>query len=510
MKTKEKVMLIILDGWGIRKSSSSNAIRLAKTPNFNRLWDSNPHTTLFAAEKYVGLPKGFIGNSEVGHIHLGAGRRIPQELMKLNIAIKDGSFFRNRVILEAMRKARDDDNALHLMGLLSDGGVHSHMEHLFALIRMAKRQKVPRVHIHCFLDGRDTPPKSAVKYIRQLEAFCRKVKLGNIATIMGRFYAMDRDNRWNREHKAYDAMVNGNGRIYSSAMEAINDAYAKGETDEFVKPSIILSKHMKVKHYVKPGASIVFFNFREDRAREISRAFVQGKFRKFRRKKLIDLHFVCLTQYDAAIKAPVAFPPAVPHEILGEVVSMRGLRQFRIAETEKYAHVTYFFNGGKEGPFPKEDRLLIPSPKVETYDETPEMSAPKIAAEAVKRLKQKVYSLVILNFANPDMVGHTGDLKATIKAVEAADKHLQQVVSAARDAGYNVLVTADHGNAEQMSGKYKTSHTMNKVPFIAITERKCRITATKESSIAQLAPTALKILGIAAPKVQYAPLIEWV
>ncbi|MBW2971949.1 2,3-bisphosphoglycerate-independent phosphoglycerate mutase [Candidatus Woesearchaeota archaeon] len=508
MKPKEKAMLIILDGWGVRKSRKDNAVKMAKTPNFDRLWQQNPHTTLYAAEQHVGLPRGFIGNSEVGHTHLGAGRLVPQELLKINRAIRDRSFFRNKVLLEAMQKAKQNHSALHVMGLLSDGGVHSHINHLFALLEMAKKNNVGHVYIHCFLDGRDKPPKSAQKYIRMLENRCKKLGIGRIATMMGRFYAMDRDNRWNREHKAYDAMVNHKGRIYSSAMEAIKDAYRRGETDEFVKPSIILSKHMKVKHYVQENDAIIFFNFREDRARELTRAFVQGKFRKFKRKKIINLHFVCLTQYDRGIRAPAAFPPHVPPDVLGEVMWNNKVRQLRIAETEKYAHVTYFFNGGRDGPFPLEDRVMIPSPHVVTYDKTPAMSAYKIADEAVKRIKSGRYPLIILNFANADMVGHTGILKAAVKAVEAADDCLGKVVSAARDAGYNVIVAADHGNAEEMSGRYQTSHTMNKVPFILLANKNYRIVERKQNSIANISPTILKLMGMKGQKVYFESLVR--
>ena len=508
MKPKEKAILIILDGWGIRKSRDYNAVKLAKTPNFDRLWKANPHTTLFAAEQHVGLPPGFIGNSEVGHTHLGAGRRIPQELLKINAAIRDGSFFKNKVILQAMEKARKNDSALHLMGLVSDGGVHSHINHLFALLKLAKKKKVRKVYIHCFLDGRDVPPKSAMKYIKTVETECKRLKIGSIATLIGRYYAMDRDNRWNREHKAYDAMVNNKGFVYPSAATAIKAAYNRGETDEFVKPSIILSPHRKQKHYVKKDDSIIFFNFREDRARELTRAFVQGRFKKFKRKKIIRLHFVCLTQYDKAINAPVAFPPKVPNNTLGEVMWKNRIRQFRIAETEKYAHVTYFFNGGRDGPFPMEDRFLIPSPMVSTYDKTPAMSAYKVAAAAVKRLNSKKYPLIILNFANPDMVGHSGDLNATIKAIQAVDHCLGKVVDAARKNKYNVIVTADHGNAEEMSGRHKTSHTTNKVPFILISNKKYKIVERKNNSIAQMSPTILRLMGLKAPGVHAGSLVK--
>ncbi len=508
MRPKKKALLVVLDGWGMRKSRKDNAILQADTPNFDRLWKENPHTTLFASAQHVGLPKGFIGNSEVGHTNLGAGRVLPQELMKIDQEIKKGTFQKNKVILDAMGKATRKGSSLHLIGLLSDGGVHSHINHLFTLIDMAKKSLVERVYIHCFLDGRDVPPKSAMKYIRRLEKRCAKIGLGSIATLMGRFYAMDRDNRWNREHKAYDAMVNHKGRKYYSSKEAISDAYRRGETDEFIRPSIILSKHKRVQHQVQKDDSVIFFNFREDRARELTRAFVQGKFRKFKRKIRLNLHFVCLTQYDKGIKAPVALPPEVPEDVLGQVMAKNGLRQLRIAETEKYAHVTYFFNGGKDGPFPKEDRVMIPSPKVTTYDKTPAMSAPKIADEAVKRLKTGRYDLVILNFANADMVGHTGMMAPTIKAVNAVDTCLGKLVTAARDAGYEVIITADHGNAEDMAGKHITSHTLNKVPFIVVSDRKWKINKWRDNSIADIAPTVLKLMGMKSPEVYYQPLIR--
>lgn len=508
MRPKEKVLLMILDGWGVRKSKRSNAIELARKPNFDRLWKNNPHTTLYAAETHVGLPPGFIGNSEVGHLNIGAGRLMPQELVKIDDAIKDRSLFSNKVLLRAMSDAKNNDSALHFMGLLSDGGVHSHIRHLFALLEMAKRNKVKHVYVHCFLDGRDVPQKSAAKYINMLQVKLRQLGVGSIATIIGRFYAMDRDNRWNREHKAYDAMVNGEGYTYCTAEEALAAAYKRGETDEFVKPSIILSSHRKVKHHVTKGDSIVFFNFREDRARELTRAFVQGRFQKFKRRKLIRINFVCITQYDQEIKAPVAFPPDIPKDVVGEVVSKINIRQLRIAETEKYAHVTYFFNGGREGPFSKEDRFLVPSPKVSTYDKTPAMSAFKITDEVVKRINSCQYDLIVMNYANADMVGHTGQLAPTIRAVEAVDVCLGRVVSAARKQGYNVIVTADHGNAEEMSGKYRTSHTLNKVPFILLANKRYSIVERKENSIYNLSPTILKLMGLAAPRVYAKTLIE--
>ncbi|NQU78392.1 2,3-bisphosphoglycerate-independent phosphoglycerate mutase [Candidatus Woesearchaeota archaeon] len=506
-KSKNKAMLIILDGWGIRKSRKNNAIMIAATPNFDRFWKENPHTTLHASEGHVGLPAGFIGNSEVGHMNIGAGRKVPQELAKLNKAIRDKTFFSNNVLLTAMGKSKMKSSSLHIMGLLSDGGVHSHINHLFAILKMAKMNKVPRVYLHCFLDGRDKPPKSAGMYIRMLENECRKLGIGEIVTIMGRFYAMDRDNRWNREHKAYDAMVNAKGRKYGSALEALKDAYNHGETDEFVKPSIILSSKDE-QHNVKENDSIIFFNFREDRAREITRAFVQGKFRNFKRRKILNLYFACLTQYDHAINAPVAFIPEIPPMVLGPVLSKMNIRQLRIAETEKFAHVTYFFNGGKEGPYPKEERILIPSPRVKTYDTTPAMSANKITTDVVKSIGSGKYGVIVLNFANADMVGHTGELEPTVKAVECVDRCLGKVVGSARKNGYDVIVTADHGNAEEMAGRHRTSHTLNKVPFIILSDERYKIVERKNNSIANMSPTVLRLMGIKSPDVYAGSLVR--
>jgi len=505
---KEKVLLMVLDGWGIRKGRSFNAVKLADPKNFNRLWDSNPHTTLFAAEEHVGLPKGFIGNSEVGHLHLGAGRMVPQELFKINRSIKDGSFFKNKVLLQSMDNVNNNGSSLHLMGLLSDGGVHSHINHLFALLELAKMKKVNNVYVHCFLDGRDVPPKSALKYLKMLEDKMKSIKVGKTGTVMGRFYAMDRDNRWNREHKAYDALVNGQCLFYKSATEAVKAAYARGETDEFVVPSIILSGGRTDVKYVKEHDSIIFFNFREDRARELTRAFVEGRFRKFKREQIIHLDFVCLTQYDSNIRAPAAFPPEVPKNTLADVISRNKLKQFRIAETEKYAHVTYFFNGGRESPHKFEERLMIPSPRVATYDKTPAMSAHKVTEEVIKKIKLNKYPLIIMNFANPDMVGHTGKLDETIAGIKVIDGCLQKVVDAARKEKYNVMMVADHGNAEEMTGIHKTSHTTNKVPFILISNKKYSVVERKDNSIANISPTILKIMGLKIPKEYADPLIE--
>ncbi|HII72478.1 TPA: 2,3-bisphosphoglycerate-independent phosphoglycerate mutase [Candidatus Woesearchaeota archaeon] len=495
-------MLIVLDGWGYRKAKRYNAIAAANTPFFDEIWKQNPHTTLYAAQQYVGLPKGYIGNSEVGHTHLGAGRMVPQELFKINNAIKDRSFYNNKVLLTAMQHAKRNGSGLHLLGLVSDGGVHSHIDHLFVLLEMAKKHEVKRVHVHCILDGRDTPPKSAEKYLKKIDAKLKNFHNAKITTLMGRFYAMDRDNRWQREHKAYDAMVNNEGLHYKDWQTALKDAYGRGETDEFVSPSIIESGSS-----CREGDSIIFFNFREDRARELTRAFVQGKFKKFKRKKIIDLNFACMVQYDKAIQAPVAFPPEVPPYTMGEILSGHKIRQFRIAETEKYAHVTYFFNGGREGPFPGEDRKIIPSPRVRTYDLQPEMSAQKVSSEAVKKIKTGKYGFIVLNFANPDMVGHTGKFEQTIKALEVVDAELEKVVVAARSKGYNVIVTADHGNAEEMHGKYLTSHTLNKVPMILLGNKHHTLYPHLDSSIAQMTPTLLKLMGLPHEKHHFSPLI---
>ena len=512
MNTKEKTILIILDGWGIKKTNHFNAITHAKTPNFNKLWKDNPHTTLFAAESYVGLPQGFMGNSEVGHLHLGAGRLIQMELKNINNKIKDKSFFANKIILKAMKNTKKHNSTLHLMGLVSDGGVHSHINHLFALLKMAKQNKVKNVLIHCFLDGRDTPPKNAKKYIKLLEKKCKTLKIGKIATIIGRFYAMDRDNRWYREHMAYTAIVNGQGYKFNTAIKALSAAYKRGETDEFIKPSIIINKkdtsNKKKIQTVEENDSIIFFNFRSDRARELTRAFVDGKFHKFKRKEIIKKTFVCLTQYDKKIKADVAFPPHVNKNILGEIISKNNLRQLRIAETEKYAHVTFFFNSGRDGPFPKEDRLMIPSPKVKTYDSIPQMSCLKITKTCIKKIKSKKYPLIVLNYANPDMVGHTGNFKAAVNAIEHVDAELGKLVNSAKQNNYNIIITADHGNAEEMIGIHKTSHTTNKVPCIFITNKPYKINKNKNNSIANIAPTILTILGLKPQKIHSNSLLK--
>lgn len=490
----KQACLIVLDGWGIAPPGPGNAITLARPRHIETLWNDNPHTMLDASGTAVGLLPGYIGNSEVGHLHLGAGRLIKQDLARIMDAIKDGSFFRNKVLVGAMKR-----KTVHLLGLVSDGGVHSHIQHLFALIKMAYRQKVQQVYVHAITDGRDVPPKSALKYLRQVEKELAKYsKDWKIATVLGRYYAMDRDNRWNREHKAYAAMVEGEGHRHRTAEAAVLEAYKRGETDEFVYPTVVDPSGL-----VKKGDSIIFFNFRSDRARELTRAFVQGRFNKFKRKKIINLRFVCLTQYDPSIKAPVAYPPIHISDTLGEVISKHRLRQFRLAETEKWAHVTYFFNGLSGKIFNGENRLLIPSPKVATYDKKPEMSAYAITKKAIELLNSKKYAFILINFANPDMVGHTGKIPETVSAIKTVDECVAYVIATAQNNGYDVIVTADHGNAEQKlypDGSICTAHTTNKVPFIIISSGKHRLRKIKRPAIYHVAPTILQLMGIPRPK----------
>ncbi len=488
------VCLIVLDGWGIAPPNPGNAITLAKPRRIETLWQDHPHTMLDASGTAVGLPPGFIGNSEVGHLHLGAGRLVKQDLTRINEAIKDKTFFKNKELARAMQA-----KTVHLLGLASDAGVHSHISHLLALIQLAKQQGAKKVYVHAITDGRDTPPQSAMPYLRQVEAALAKAdKEWKIATLMGRYYAMDRDNRWNREHKAYDAMVNGAGEHAEHIDAAMSQALQRGETDEFLKPTILAPEGR-----VKPGDSVIFFNFRSDRARQLTRAFVQGKFNKFKRKKIINIRFVCLTQYDPEIKAPVAFPPIPIKNTLGEVISQNKLKQFRLAETEKWAHVTYFFNGLSGKIFKNEERCLLPSPKAATYDQKPEMSAPEITKKAVKILQSKKHAFVLINFANPDMLGHTGKIPETIKAVQTVDECVAYIVATAQSLGTDVIITADHGNAEQKrypDGTICKAHTTNKVPFILITSGKNRLRSIKKPALYHVAPTILQLMGIPRPK----------
>ena len=490
--------LVILDGWGISESCDNNAACQANTPVLDCLRQEWPISRLSASGQDVGLPDGQMGNSEVGHLNIGAGRIIYQDLSRISLAIEDGSFFENQALKRVCERLVASGGKLHLLGLLSDGGVHSHNTHLYALVRMAQQIGVKDVCIHAFLDGRDTPPKSAGDYLYQLEAELKKIGLGRIATITGRYWAMDRDNRWDRVEKAYRALTEAIGTPADSSAEAIAAAYAANQTDEFVEPRVVGQAGT-----IDAGDGVIFFNFRSDRAREITRALALTEFDGFSRNKIPQLaDYVCLTEYDESFNLPVAFSSATYPDILAEVVSNAGLKQLRIAETEKYAHVTFFFNGGVERAWPGEDRALIPSPKeVATYDQKPSMSAVEVTDEVVKRVASDVYQLIILNFANCDMVGHTGILAAAIEAVETVDSCLGRVVDAVTKAGGKLLITADHGNCEQMvdeNGRPHTAHTTNPVQFIFVDPSR-KDQHVRDGILADLAPTILELLALKKP-----------
>ncbi|WP_027364945.1 2,3-bisphosphoglycerate-independent phosphoglycerate mutase [Desulfotruncus alcoholivorax] len=499
---KKPLALIILDGWGLSEKKEGNAIAKARTPNMDGLLARYPHTILASSGEEVGLPHGQMGNSEVGHLNMGAGRVVYQELTRISRAIRDRSFYDNPVLLEAVEKARERKSALHLMGLLSDGGVHSHIQHLYALLELARDQGVDRVFVHAFLDGRDVPPANAKEYIIPLTEKTEQMECGRVATVMGRYYAMDRDRRWERVKEAYNAMVLGEGFKAKSALEAVEQAYARQETDEFVKPTVIVDDRGEPVGRVAGGDVVIFFNFRPDRAREITRAFVDEKFDGFERPQgHPKVHYVCMTRYDKTIEAPVAFRPQVLVNTLGEVLSYRNLRQLRLAETEKYAHVTFFFNGGVEQPNKGEDRVLIPSPKVATYDLKPEMSAGEITDALINKLGDKVYDVIIMNYANPDMVGHTGVMQAAVKAIEFVDRCIGRAVKAVKEAGGITIITADHGNAEEMqddAGHPHTAHTTDPVPFILVDDDYTGA-GLKTGSLQDVAPTVLDLLGLEKP-----------
>ncbi|MCL5057409.1 MAG: 2,3-bisphosphoglycerate-independent phosphoglycerate mutase [Actinobacteria bacterium] len=499
---KGPLVLVILDGWGLCDDCRGNAIAQSDTPNMHRYLKDYPHTRLSCSGEDVGLPHGQMGNSEVGHLNMGAGRVVYQELTRISKSVKDGHFFQNDVLLQAVNHALKNNSSLHLMGLLSDGGVHSHINHLFALLELAVRHRLERVYVHCFLDGRDVSPDNAGEYIDQLEQKIKELKAGSIATVMGRFYAMDRDRRWERTARAYSALTAGQGLKAQSAAAALKESYGRGETDEFVQPYVIEDSGGKPAANISDGDAVVFFNFRPDRARQITRAFVDRDFNSFDRGDPVrNLFYVCLTQYDKTIEAPVAFRPQRLKNTLGEVLSSAGIRQLRLAETEKYAHVTFFFNGGVEPPNPGEERILVPSPRVATYDRKPEMSAPEVTEELLGQLQFDIYRVIIMNYANPDMVGHTGDLEAAVKAVETVDKCLGRVVEAALGKKGVVLITADHGNAEHMrdeKGHPVTAHTTQPVPFVLVGED-YKNKRLKPGRLEDVAPTALALLGLEKP-----------
>ena len=502
MKRPKPLILIILDGWGLSRKRKGNAIYQAKTPFYRHLCKTYPTARLKASGEEVGLPAGQMGNSEVGHLNLGAGRIVYQDLTRISKTIEDGTFFENERVLRSLRHVKENNSALHLLGLLSDGGVHSHIEHLFALLDLAKREQLRNVFVHAILDGRDVGPTSARQYLMALEEKIAQLGIGAIATVSGRYYTMDRDRRWERVEKAYRAMVYGDGEMAASALHALENAYDRGENDEFVLPTVVLAGERPTATI---GAldSVFFFNFRPDRARQITRALTDRDFAEFDRGAAPPFpYFTCMTQYDETIDANVAFPPENLRQTFGEVVAEAGLRQLRIAETEKYAHVTFFFSGGEEKPFAGEERILIPSPKVPTYNLQPEMSAPEITARVISEIKTGRHDVIILNYANTDMVGHTGVLPAAVKAVETIDSCLQQVVDTVLTVGGAAIITADHGNAEQMISDRKqpfTAHTPNPVPFILVSEPMRRI--RKNGILADVAPTMLEILGLPQPAV---------
>jgi 2,3-bisphosphoglycerate-independent phosphoglycerate mutase len=496
------VLLIILDGFGCRAEREDNAIAQASKPNFDRLWKGNPHTLIHASEMEVGLPRGQMGNSEVGHLNIGAGRVVYQEFTRIDRAIESGFFYTNPALLNAVHLARDNGKTLHLFGLLSDGGVHSHEAHFHAMLELARREGLRKVCLHVFLDGRDTPPKSAEIYLKRLSDKMAETGIGHIASMIGRYFAMDRDRRWQRVKAAYDLLTLGRTEYWAeNPLSGLDAAYARGETDEFIKATAILPPDGKpVK--MEDGDSVVFLNFRSDRARQLSRPFIEPDFAEFEREATPRLATYCtLTGYSDDFDVSVAFPPERIKNGLGEYVANLGLRQLRIAETEKYPHVTFFFNGGEEVSFPGEDRVLVPSPDVATYDLKPEMSAYEVTDKLLAAINSKQYNLIICNYANPDMVGHTGDLQAAIKAIETVDTCLGKVVEAQLANGGELLVTADHGNAEMMrdveTNQAHTAHTMNLVPLMYIGRRRAVLADT--GALEDISPTLLKMMGLPQP-----------
>lgn len=502
MSRPKPVALIILDGFGLRAESHGNAVEQANKPNYDRYWATYPHTTLTACGEAVGLPEGQMGNSEVGHLNIGAGRIVYQDLTRISKSIREGEFYDNETLLGAVRHAKEKGKKLHLYGLLSDGGVHSHIDHLLALLDLAKKEGLNDVYIHAFLDGRDVAPDSAKGYIERLQAHIAKVGVGQIATVQGRYYAMDRDKRWERTEKSYRAMVYGDGPQYTDPLKAVEESYEKSVFDEFVMPTVIIGSDGKPVGLVESEDAVVFFNFRPDRAIQLSQVFTNADFRGFDRGPEYpqNLYFVCLTLFSESVGGFVAYKPKDLDNTLGEVLVQNGLKQLRIAETEKYPHVTFFFSGGRDVELPGETRILINSPKVATYDLKPEMSAYEVADAAVKEIEAENHDVIILNFANPDMVGHSGMLEPTIKAVEVTDECLGKVVEAVLAKGGVAIITADHGNADLVLDDKErpfTAHTTNPVPFI-VTDRS--VTLRNDGILADIAPTILEFLQVSQPE----------
>ncbi|MFC7439914.1 2,3-bisphosphoglycerate-independent phosphoglycerate mutase [Laceyella putida] len=502
MTRPKPVLLCILDGFALRRETEGNAVAQANKPNFDRYWKEYPHTTLTASGNAVGLPEGQMGNSEVGHLNIGAGRIVYQDLTRVTKSIEEGEFYQNETFLNAIKNVKEHGSALHLYGLLSDGGVHSHIRHLFALLDLAAKEKVERVYIHAFLDGRDVAPDSAISYIEQLERKIAEVGVGQIATVQGRYYAMDRDKRWERTEKSYRAMVYGEGPTYRDPIQAVKESYEKSIFDEFVMPTVIVDEHNQPVGTIKDHDSVIFYNFRPDRAIQISLAFTNEDFRGFDRgpKRPKNLYYVCLTKFSESVDGFVAYKPSDLDNTYGEVVSQHGLKQLRIAETEKYPHVTFFFSGGREEEFPGEERILISSPKVATYDLKPEMSAYEVTEALIKEIEAEKHDTIILNFANPDMVGHSGKLEPTIKAVETVDECLGKIVDLVLAKGGVAVITADHGNADMVideNGRPHTAHTTFPVPLI-VTQK--GVTLREGGILADIAPTLLDLLGVEQPK----------
>ncbi|WP_407407676.1 2,3-bisphosphoglycerate-independent phosphoglycerate mutase [Peribacillus sp.] len=499
--SKSPVALIILDGFGCRKEEEGNAVYHAKKPNFDRFWEQYPHSHLTASGEAVGLPAGQMGNSEVGHLNIGAGRIVYQSLTRVNLAIREGEFAENPTLLDAMTHAKEKGTALHLFGLLSDGGVHSHIEHLYALLKLAAKEDVKDVFVHAFLDGRDVGPKTAKGYIKDAEAKMKEIGVGQFATISGRYYSMDRDKRWERVEKSYRSMVYGDGPAYGSAMECVDDSYEHGIFDEFVIPSVITAEDGKPVATIQDEDAVIFYNFRPDRAIQISNTFTNKDFRSFDRGPghPEHLHFVCLTHFSETVDGYVAFKPTNLDNTIGEVLSQNNLTQLRIAETEKYPHVTFFMSGGREEKFPGEERILINSPKVATYDLQPEMSAYEVTDALLEQIEADRFDAILLNFANPDMVGHSGMLEPTIKAIETVDECLGKIVDLIVAKGGTAIITADHGNADEvvtLEGNPMTAHTTNPVPVIVT---KNQVTLRTGGILGDLAPTMLDLLGVEKP-----------
>jgi len=495
---KRPTMLLIMDGFGMRDESKGNAIKAANTPGLDHIFETYPKTTLRACGLDVGLPDGQMGNSEVGHLNIGAGRIVYQDLTMITKAIEDGSFFKNDALLSAMSHAKANGSTLHLLGLLSDGGVHSHITHLFALMDMAKNEGVQKLCIHCFLDGRDVPPRCALTYMDQLYVHIDEIGLGTVGIVSGRYYAMDRDKRWDRLEKAYDAMIGTSDHHAPTGQAAIEAAYERDENDEFVLPTIVDGAIP-----VDDGDAMIMFNFRPDRAREITRAFVDPDFDGFDRKKVCsDLSYVCMTQYDATMpNVRLAYPPETPENTFGDYISSLGVKQLRIAETEKYAHVTFFFNGGVEEPREGEDRILVPSPKVATYDMQPEMSAFEVTDKVIEAIDSDKYDVIVLNFANADMVGHTGVMEAAVKAIETLDRCVPKIADAVLEKDGQILLTADHGNADEMiaeDGSPMTAHSLSVVPLVHISNEPRAL--SEGGRLCDIAPTLLTLMGLEIPK----------